>query len=134
MFASVTALASRAAGPDLGSALLGLDFAALSEGELLAAARAWERQDRFVSARRNALFAALDATAGPSWDGHPSASCPQQWDGMVAKARARSLAGSTGMSNTAAAIRIDAATELQGRLSDTGAALSAVCCRRTAPG
>lgn len=125
MFALINDLAGLPAGPDLGVTLLGLDFACLSEAELLSVARAWERQDRFVSARRNALYAALDASPGPAWEGHPAVSGPGEWADLVSRARSRSLAGSTGMSNTAAALRIDAATELTGRLAETGDALEA---------
>lgn len=125
MFPSVATLADLEAGSTLGTALLALDFSALSEADLLAVARAWERQDRYVAARRNALYAALDASTGPAWEGQPVAACAEEWDGLVARARARSLAGSTGMSNTAATARIDAAVELVGRLSETGDALAA---------
>ena len=111
------------AGPDLLAVLLGLDLPSLSEGELLVAARAWERQDRFAAARRNALYAALDDSEAPSYLGHPAVSGPEGWVDLIGRARTRSLAGSTGMSSTAAAQRISAASLLTGLLSDTGAAL-----------
>ena len=116
-------LASVPAGPDLLAVLLGLDLPSLSEAELLCAARAWERQDRFVAARRNALYAALDDSEAPPYLGHPAVSGPEGWVELIGRARTRSLAGSTGMSNTAAAQRISAASLLTGLLSDTGAAL-----------
>ena len=112
-----------AAGPELLAVLLSLDCSLLSEGQLLAVARAWERQDRFVSARRNRLYAAFDSSEAPPWRGQPVVSNSQGWLDLVGKARTRSLAGSTGVSNAAAAQRIGAAVELTGRLADTGAAL-----------
>ena len=112
-----------AAGPELLALLLSLEFAALSEGQLLRVARAWERQDRFVAARRNLLYAALDSAEAPPWLGQPVVPSAEGWLDLVGMARTRSLAGSTGMSNTAAAQRISAAVQLTGRLADTGAAL-----------
>ncbi|MCU1688925.1 MAG: hypothetical protein JWN20_853 [Jatrophihabitantaceae bacterium] len=123
MFTSVHELAGVPAGVGLLAALLALDDSLLCEAELLVVAREWERQDRFVSARRNVLYAALGACDGPRWAGQPAASGPQGWLELVFKARTRSLAGSTGMSNTAAAQRLEAATLLTGPLADTGAAL-----------
>ncbi|MCW2603173.1 MAG: hypothetical protein JWN61_1308 [Pseudonocardiales bacterium] len=123
MFTTVSELAGIPAGVGLLAALLALDASVLSEGEQLSVARDWERQDRFVSARRNLLYAAFDSSQAPPWQGQPVVSSAQGWLDLVAKARTRSLAGSTGISNTAAAQRIGAASMLTGWLADTGAAL-----------
>ena len=112
-----------AVGPELLAFLLSLDPSALSEGQLLQVARAWERQDRFVAARRNLLYAALDSSDAPPWRGQPVVSGPEEWLDLVGRSRTRSLAGATGMSNASAAQRIAAAAELTGRLRETGAAL-----------
>lgn len=122
----VASLAEIPAGTGLSVQLAGLDFAALSEAQLLEAARAWERQDRWLAARRNELYAALDAAPGPDWEGQPPARCVEEWQSMVASARHRSLAASVGMSPFAASQRVDAAAQLafDGRLSRTGAALA----------
>ncbi|MCW2603729.1 MAG: hypothetical protein JWN61_1864, partial [Pseudonocardiales bacterium] len=44
------------AGTGLAVQLGGLEFAALTEAQLLDTARAWERQERWSAARRNELF------------------------------------------------------------------------------